>query len=170
MKRSNLKRTSTLKRKKPFKKFIAFGEDLESGITYKPRPTLKHSRKPLRKLRPAKLKSRTAFRKAVMRKNGGKCLRCTILIANAVMKVVFDAEKLTEPMFWRKADHPHHWLPISRGGTDDPENGIPLDHNCHRWIHDNPKQAHLDGWLLKSGEPMNENAKRIKEWMEWKES
>lgn len=32
--------------------------------------------------------------------------------------------------------HPHHRVPKSRGGSNDPSNGHCLDFNCHRLVHD----------------------------------
>lgn len=122
-------------------------------------------RKPLRRLSKKKAASRAAFRKAVMAKKGGLCAKC-----------LWDANWLTPLMAYdnpdaviRIAEHPHHWLPVGRGGTDDPSNGIPLCSECHRWIHDNPKQAHLDGWLLKANEAPNANAVKIREFMKGRE-
>ena len=122
---------------------------------------LKRSSKPLRKLRPAKLKSRAAFRKAVMAKNGGWCVRCDLL-----------QRGLLGLTHWpqTRAVHPHHWLPVGRGGKDECVNGIPLCADCHRVVHNWVKDSEEKGWLLKAGEPMNENARKIREWMEGKES
>ena len=64
--------------------------------------------------------TRRWFRTAVLEAAGYECQRCGSL---------FDLEA-------------HHFLPKSRGGEDDPANGICLCHSCHRGVHDHT----VDDW------------------------
>lgn len=47
----------------------------------------------------------------------------------------------------RIADHPHHRVRRSQGGSNDPQNIVHTCFSAHRWIHDNPAQARLAGYL-----------------------
>jgi 5-methylcytosine-specific restriction endonuclease McrA len=51
------------------------------------------------------------FRRRALRKTGGRCARCGS----------------------RDRVEAHHVLPLLFGGTNDPENAMPLCHECHRY-------------------------------------
>ena len=40
-----------------------------------------------------------------------------------------------------------------RGHLTLPANAARLCHACHRWVHDNPREAHDLGWLVWPGDP-----------------
>jgi 5-methylcytosine-specific restriction endonuclease McrA len=42
----------------------------------------------------------------------------------------------------------HHWLPKGRGGPNEKWNCMLMCFDCHRWTHDNTKEAEAAGWLL----------------------
>lgn len=46
--------------------------------------------------------------------------------------------------------HPHHRLRRSQGGSDELENLVILCAQCHRFVHDYPEYAVLNGWLVSS--------------------
>ena len=46
-----------------------------------------------------------------------------------------------------RADHMHHKLRRSQGGTNDPSNLVPVCFACHERIHRNPSWARAYGWL-----------------------
>ncbi len=46
-----------------------------------------------------------------------------------------------------RAEHVHHILLRSQGGSDDPANLLAVCHRCHRWIHDYPERSYREGWL-----------------------
>lgn len=48
-----------------------------------------------------------------------------------------------------RAEHRHHRLPRSAGGSDERENTIDCCGACHRLIHDRPSLAYAHGWLLR---------------------
>ena len=48
------------------------------------------------------------------------------------------------------AVHTHHRKRRSQGGDDSPENTVRVCAPCHRWIHDNPRDAAAAGWLVQS--------------------
>lgn len=100
------------------------------------------------RMRPGKRKARRAFSKAVMAMNGGYCVRCHYRFGRL-----------------RQATEPHHWLPLGRGGSDHPSNGLPLCELCHRFIHRFPRIAEYQGFLLIKGVGNNE-ANMIREWLE----
>lgn len=51
----------------------------------------------------------------------------------------------------KQATEVHELKSRARGGSiTDPDNCVPLCHECHRWVTENPKQAREDGWLLNS--------------------
>lgn len=50
-----------------------------------------------------------------------------------------------------QATEVHELKSRARGGSiTDPDNCVPLCHECHRWITEHPKQALEDGWLKNS--------------------
>lgn len=51
------------------------------------------------------------------------------------------------PECYLLADHVHHILPRSAGGTDDLGNLAALCWSHHRWVHDNPAKARELGLL-----------------------
>jgi hypothetical protein len=113
------------------------------------RSPLKPSSKPLRRLSKKKAKSRAAFKLAVCRRDMGECVLCRYEGQGRV-----------------PANDIHHHLPVGRGGKDIPENGFMVCRFHHILIHTQPKQAHLNGWLLEAGEEPNEAARKILEFME----
>jgi hypothetical protein len=46
-----------------------------------------------------------------------------------------------------RAEHAHHILMRSQGGSDDPANLLAVCHGCHRWIHDHTGWAYERGFL-----------------------
>jgi hypothetical protein len=46
----------------------------------------------------------------------------------------------------------HHWLPKGRGGPNEKWNCMLMCFDCHRWTHDNTKEAEAAGWLLTRAE------------------
>ena len=48
------------------------------------------------------------------------------------------------------AEHVHHRKLRAQGGKDEPENLIVTCDLCHEWIHRNPKESYLEGWLVHS--------------------
>jgi hypothetical protein len=44
-------------------------------------------------------------------------------------------------------DH-HHRKLRSRGGGDSAANLVAICRRCHNWIHANPRQASVDGWMV----------------------
>ena len=45
----------------------------------------------------------------------------------------------------------HHKRRRSQGGTDDESNTADLcEVPCHQWVHANPTQAYIDGWLTRT--------------------
>lgn len=49
--------------------------------------------------------------------------------------------------------HAHHICPADRDrGLHDPERGLLLCAEAHRWVHGNPAAAGRRGWLLRDGE------------------
>lgn len=68
-----------------------------------------------------------SLRSEVMRSTGGKCVLCP-----------------------RDAAHLHHRKLRSQGGTDDPDNLIPLCNGCHETIHANPEWAMEHGLIVPS--------------------
>lgn len=111
---------------------------------------LARSTKPMASMRPGKRKARRAFSSAVMALNGGYCVRCWLTFGR-----------------YRLADDPHHWLPLARGGTDAPSNGLPMCRHCHNWIHRFPKLAEAAGWLLRAHGGMNEAVLGIHTFLLW---
>lgn len=55
-----------------------------------------------------------------------------------------------------KAEHEHHRMLRSQGGTDAVENILCTCVFCHRFIHDNPAVASLLGWIVESWEDYTE--------------
>lgn len=47
-----------------------------------------------------------------------------------------------------RAEHRHHRLMRSQGGTDEAENTIDCCSACHALIHARPSLAYAHGWLL----------------------
>lgn len=47
-----------------------------------------------------------------------------------------------------RAEHAHHRLMRSQGGSDDPSNLLAVCGRCHRHIHNNPGWAYERGFLL----------------------
>lgn len=103
---------------------------------------MRRSMKPIRKVRPAKLRTMKNFRKEVLKKCCGLCVACLAVGVRT------------------RATDPHHWFPRGQGGGDNHENGIPLCRRHHRWAHDNPKSAIIQGLILERGEK-NEAAKNL---------
>lgn len=50
-----------------------------------------------------------------------------------------------------RAEHRHHKLMRSQGGTDEASNTVDTCGVCHAWIHANPSKAYAWGWLLRRG-------------------
>lgn len=48
-----------------------------------------------------------------------------------------------------RAEHRHHRLPRSAGGTDDRDNTLDLCSACHDLVHARPSLAYAHGWLLR---------------------
>lgn len=46
-----------------------------------------------------------------------------------------------------RAEHRHHKLRRSQGGTDDASNTVDCCSQCHAFIHANPSKAYAHGWL-----------------------
>ncbi len=49
-----------------------------------------------------------------------------------------------------RAEHPHHRLRRSQGGTDDASNLLAVCSSCHGAIHDNPAWAYFHGYMIRS--------------------
>jgi hypothetical protein len=47
-----------------------------------------------------------------------------------------------------RAEHAHHRMLRSQGGSDDPANLLAVCHRCHDWIHRNPAWSYERGFLL----------------------
>jgi HNH endonuclease len=47
------------------------------------------------------------------------------------------------------AEHVHHKMLRSQGGTDDLDNLLDVCNRCHTWIHGHPAKAVALGWLSK---------------------
>jgi hypothetical protein len=47
------------------------------------------------------------------------------------------------------AEHVHHKMLRSQGGTDELDNLLHVCTNCHTWIHAHPAKAVAFGWLSK---------------------
>jgi len=99
---------------------------------------LRRSSKPMPFMREAKRAQRAIFHELVMKKNGGMCQVCT------------DLQKTLPRFKPRKADHPHHILPKGRGGSDHPDNGIPVCFEHHKSIHADPLLAEVAGYLKRA--------------------
>lgn len=48
-----------------------------------------------------------------------------------------------------RAEHRHHRLRRSQGGTDDATNTLDVCRSCHDLIHARPSLAYAHGWLLR---------------------
>ena len=51
-----------------------------------------------------------------------------------------------------RAEHRHHRLPRSGGGSDEATNTADVCGACHRFIHANPAVSYPNGWLIHSWE------------------
>ena len=49
----------------------------------------------------------------------------------------------------RTAEHVHHRLMRSQGGSDEPDNLLHVCHVCHAYIHAHPTEAYERGWLVR---------------------
>lgn len=50
-----------------------------------------------------------------------------------------------------RAEHRHHRLMRSQGGSDEASNTIDVCGPCHTWIHANPSKSYAWGFLLHRG-------------------
>lgn len=55
------------------------------------------------------------------------------------------------------AEHIHHLLRRSAGGSHDPKNLISLCQQCHGWVHNHPAESRMRGWLASRYGVDNEN-------------
>lgn len=74
--------------------------------------------------------SRVSFVRAVREHAQGSCQRCWLFVGSINI-------------------HPHHLLPRSLGGTNDPSNGVGLCFECHRGVHDHTVHD-WSKWLWRS--------------------
>lgn len=49
-----------------------------------------------------------------------------------------------------RAEHWHHRLMRSQGGTDSLDNALAVCGACHNHIHENPTESYRRGWLIRS--------------------
>lgn len=53
-----------------------------------------------------------------------------------------------------RAEHRHHRLRRGQGGGDEWENTIDACSACHSWIHNHIAIANENGWIVRSGLPV----------------
>ena len=83
--------------------------------------------------------------KAVKNRSGGLCER----VLMAYTRINMEEGLLRRgPCGKPSMKQPHHRLARSQGGEHTKENLVDLCFECHRWVHENPKKAIVEGLTI----------------------